>query len=142
MEALKAELEHYKTDKEKIRDLVGCIGGRANRRQRAVTNAIFLLLVISAFGFELLRLCLGWEMSYLPSVLVVEVAVLLVSLKIIWMIHMQSKVDHFQFWILHSIEFQMSMLSRRINKMSEAIDANGMAPRKEPGEERPSFGKS
>ena len=46
-------------------------------------------------------------------------AVLLVSVKIIWMIHRQAKIDHFQFWILNSIEFQMTMISRRLTSLEE-----------------------
>jgi hypothetical protein len=129
MEALTAELEHYKTEKEKIRDIVGKIGGQAHPRRAKLINVGFLILVTSAFAFEVLRFILNWHVGYLPSVLVVEVAVLLVSLKIIWMIHTQTKVDHFQFWILHSIEFQMNMLSRRINELSAALKQMDIAMR-------------
>ena len=75
--------------------------------------------------FDLLRHVMGWVIPLLPSMLLLEVAVLLVSLKIIWMIHKQSKVDHFQFWILNSIEFQMNMLSRRMADMDQSVrDSN------------------
>jgi len=36
-----------------------------------------------------------------------------VSIKIIWMIHQQQKIDHFQFWILNSIEFRLNEIVRR-----------------------------
>jgi len=48
-----------------------------------------------------------------------ELALLLVSLKIIWMIHRQSKVDHFQFWVLNSIEFQINIMSKRLKDLEE-----------------------
>ncbi|MHC4981775.1 MAG: hypothetical protein ACYTF6_01235 [Planctomycetota bacterium] len=140
-ETLRAELEHYKEEKEKIRDIVGRIGGRANRRQRLVINAVFLFLVLGAFLFELMRLAFRWNVPFMPRVLVLEVAVLLVSLKIIWMIHMQSKVDHFQFYVLHSIEFQMSMLSRRIGGLSAAIRSGSSGP-ENPGTKPPPSEKS
>ena len=73
--------------------------------------------------------------------LLLEVAVLLVSLKIIWMIHKQSKVDHFQFWILNSIEFQMNMLTRRIAEMTEAIHNVDNTPVRGSSEEKPSSGE-
>ena len=122
---------NIKTEKDRIRDIVGRIGGRADRRKQQAINAIFLILVVGAFAFELLRFAIGWEMNSLPSVLVVELAVLLVSLKIIWMIHTQSKVDHFQFYVLHSIEFQMSMLARRMNELTKELNSrNSQAPAK------------
>jgi len=123
MDALRAELEHYKAQRQKIRDIVGQIGGKTGRRRNTVVNAVFLVLVLGAFALDLVQRVAGWETPYLPPALVLEVAVLLVSLKIIWMIHGQTKVDHFQFWILNSIEFQMNMLSRRVTELSKTLDA-------------------
>jgi len=122
-EALRAELEHYKTERDKIRNIVGQIGGKTGRRTNGVINVVFLVLVLAAFSFDVLRHTLGWEIPYLPSTLLLEVAILLVSLKIIWMIHAQTKVDHFQFWILNSIEFRMNMVSRRIAELDDAVRA-------------------
>jgi hypothetical protein len=127
-ESLRAELEHYRTEREKIRNIVGQIGGKTGRRVNMVINAVFLFLVLCAFGFDLLRHAMGWEIPYLPSTLLLEVAVLLVSLKIVWMIHAQTKVDHFQFWILNSIEFRMNMVSRRITELDETIRARMAEP--------------
>jgi len=127
MEALKAELDHYKAEKEKIRDIVGQIGGHTNHRRHFAVNMVFLIAVLAAFVFDLLRSLLQFKIRFLPDLLLLEVAVLLVSLKIIWMIHTQSKVDHFQFWILHSIEFQMNMLSRRLMELSQKVQ--GMSDR-------------
>ena len=121
MDVLREELEHYKAEKEKIRNIVGQIGGATSHRRIVVINIAFLVIVVSAFVFDLLRHLMKWEIPLLPPLLLLEVAVLMVSLKIIWMIHKQSKVDHFQFWILNSIEFQMNMLSRRIADMTDAV---------------------
>jgi len=127
MEALRDELEHYKAEKERIRDIVGQVGGKTGRRRDVVINAGFLILVLFAFGFDLVRHFIGWSPPYLPPLLLLEVGLLLVSLKIIWMIHMQTKVGHFQFWILNSLEFQVNMLSRRIAELSAKFDASRSA---------------
>ena len=123
VDALREELVHYRTEKEKIRSIVGQIGGKTSRRVHTVINGLFLVLVLAAFLFDVLRHVMGWDIPYLPTTLVLEVAVLLVSLKIIWMIHTQSKVDHFQFWVLSTIEFQINMMSRRLNDLSKAVES-------------------
>ncbi|MDY7010364.1 MAG: hypothetical protein SVV80_06365 [Planctomycetota bacterium] len=128
MDALREELEHYKAEKEKIRTIVGQIGGATSHRRITIINIGFLVIVVSAFVFDLLRHLMGWKIPLLPPLLLLEVAVLLVSLKIIWMIHRQSKVDHFQFWILNSIEFQMNMLSRRIGDLDKSVRVKNNAP--------------
>jgi len=120
-EALRTELEHYKTERERIRDIVGQIGGKSTRRRDFTINMGFLVLVIGAFVFDLVRSLAGWRIPFLPQHILLEIAVLLVSLKIIWMIHMQAKVGHFQFWILSSIEFQINMLMRRVADLERRL---------------------
>jgi len=46
---------------------------------------------------------------------------LLVSIKIIWMIHKQGKLEHFQFWILNSIEFRLNDVSRRMKDIEKKL---------------------
>ena len=48
--------------------------------------------------------------------------VLLVSVKIVWMIHKQAKVEHFQFWILNSIEFRLNDIAKTINRIEEQMN--------------------
>lgn len=119
-EALRSELEHYKAERERIRDIVGQIGGKTTKHRDFVINMVFLGLVVGAFGFDLTRSLAEWKISFLPQHILLEIAVLLVSLKIIWMIHTQAKVSHFQFWILSSIEFQINMLTRRMTDLEDA----------------------
>jgi hypothetical protein len=123
VEALRAELHHYRAEKEKIRDVIGQIGGKDTKRRHMIINTVFLVVVVVLFLFDLFRHLLELEIKFLPTSLLLEVAVLLVSVKIIWMIHRQAKVDHFQFWILNSIEFQLNMISRRMNQLEQALQS-------------------
>jgi hypothetical protein len=40
------------------------------------------------------------------------------------MIHKQTKVEHFQFWILNSIKFRLNNLSREINEIATSLEKN------------------
>ena len=124
VEALREELEHYKSEKENIRDVVGQIGGRSQKTRNMIINIGFLVLVVGLFSFDVARHSLHLTIPYLPPMLLLELAVLLVSLKIIWMIHERSKVDHFEFWVLNSIEFRLNVISRRIASLEEAVSAS------------------
>lgn len=128
LEALHAELAHYRQEKDQIRDVIGQIGGKSTVRRDAVINVVFLVLVLGLFFFDVIRHVMSLDVPFLPTSLLMEIAVLLVSVKIIWMIHLKSKVDHFQFWILNSIEFRMNMISRRLTTIEEAIQKSGDAP--------------
>ncbi|WP_372714217.1 hypothetical protein [Ilyobacter sp.] len=111
-EFLQEEMEHYKLEQEKVKQIVGSIGGAHQSRKHKMFNAIFLTIVVVSFF-------MGGILHYIPVTLSIELGVLLVSLKIAWMIHEQQKVNHFQFWILNSLEIRLNSLqtsSRKINK--------------------------
>ena len=55
----------------------------------------------------------------LPPLFSIELGVLLVSVKIIWMIHKQGRVEHFQFWILNSIEFRLNEITKSVRRLED-----------------------
>jgi hypothetical protein len=77
---------------------------------------VIILLLI----FDLLRHTLNIAIP-LPPLFSIEIGILLISIKIVWMIYKQTKVEHFQFWILNSIEFRLNNLSRQINGIEKML---------------------
>jgi len=118
---LESELEQFKNEKEKIRNLVGQIGGKGSENQDLIVNMAFLTIIIGLFIFDILRHLFHINLP-LPPLFSIEVGVLLVSIKIIWMIYKQTKVEHFQFWILNSIEFRLNNLSKQMNELDQKLD--------------------
>lgn len=117
-EALRRELEEFKAEKEKIRQLVGQIGGTESVEKDRRINFIFLIIVGLLFAFDILRHIFKFA-DFLPSVLSLEIGLLLVSIKIVWMIHKQTKVEHFQFHVMNSIEFRLNDLSKQLREMQK-----------------------
>ena len=106
---LKKELEHFQQEKERVRAIIGQIGGVPKFRTKLV-NAIFILVivasvVISVISGEKLRL------------LMIELATVTLSLKIIYLIHCQMRINHFKFWILSSIEWRLTEMRREIKQL-------------------------
>ena len=103
---LKHELEQFQKEKERVRAIVGKIGGVPKFRTKLV-NALFILLIAvsvigSIIGGEKIRL------------LMIELATVTLSIKIIYMIHYQMRVNHFKFWILSSIEWRIIELMKEM----------------------------
>ena len=119
-EALTEELEHFRQEKEKVRKLVGQIGGKANAKRDRVINVLFVIAIIALFSIDFLRHLFGLSIPLAP-LLSIELGLLLVSIKIIWMIHLEMKVEHFQFWILNSIEFRLNDISKRMRQIEEHL---------------------
>ena len=116
-EMLLEELERYRAEKDRIRQVLGQIGGVSNLNKDRVINILFLSLVVGLFVFDLVREFLHLELGGFPHFLSTQLALFLVSLKIVWMIRRQTRVEHFQFWILHSIEFQINRITQRLEEL-------------------------
>ena len=114
------ELERYRSEKDRIRRVLGQIGGVSSPGRDRVINILFLTVVVVLFDFDLVREFLHLELGGFPHFLSTQLALFLVSLKIVWMIHRQTRVDHFQFWILHSIEFQINLIAQRLQTLESA----------------------
>ncbi|MDP6547085.1 MAG: hypothetical protein QGH60_24175 [Phycisphaerae bacterium] len=121
-ESLLEELQEFKAEKEKIRSVVGQIGGKASKKTEAAINVIFVLAVLGLFVFDIVR-HIYHVAEKVPPMLSLSLGVFLVSIKIVWMIHRQSKIDHFQFWILNSIEYRINDVSTRVRGITKAMEA-------------------
>lgn len=95
---LKAQLEHFETEKERVRMIIGNIGGVPQFRTKLV-NILFIVAVVAAGIVSVLKE--DWRL------LMVELTTIMLSVKIIYMIHVQARVNHFKFWILSAIELRV-----------------------------------
>ena len=117
--SLREELEEYRKEKEQIRQIIGAIGGIKDEKRERVINFVFVFFLCAIFTADLLRHFGKYEIPYVSSMLSIEIGVLLVSVKIIWMIHKQTKLEHFQFWILNSIEFRLNSISKKLTEIKK-----------------------
>jgi hypothetical protein len=122
-DALMEELEQFRKEKERIRQLVGQVGGKRTQKHDHLINGGFIAAMVLLFGLDLLRHLFHMNVP-LPQMFSIELAVLLVSIKIIWMIHKGSQVEHFQFWVLTSIEFRLNDLSKQVRKIQSALPSD------------------
>lgn len=111
------EIQEFNRERDRIRKVIGEIGGTKYSRRDTIVNVIFLSIILLLFISEVLTM-------WLPTFISIEVGILLVSIKIVWMIHAQQKYNHFVFWVLNTIEFRqndMAMKLRSIEKKLESL---------------------
>ncbi len=118
---LKAELDQFKKEKEKIRQLMGQIGGKNQAKRDQWMNRIFISAIIL---IAINDVChhIGNLHPPIPTQLSLGIAILLVSIKIIWMMHKSTKVEHFQFWILNSIEYRLNDVAKQLRTLEKTIE--------------------
>jgi len=115
LDELRKEAEDFKREKERIRGIVGKIGGVPAFRKR-IFETIFLVSVVVLF---LLSIFLGEFVSNSLRWIMIDVAIAAISLKLIYMMHNQSKVSHFQLWILTSLEWRLNELIKKIDEIKK-----------------------
>lgn len=114
-EQLKEALQNFYREREQIRQMLGRIGGESDIRRHRALNWAILLITVSLFTLEITT-------HILPVFISLEVGLLLVSLKIILLIQSMLKQNHFEFWMLHTIEYRINDLSERFDEIERKID--------------------
>lgn len=120
-EELRNELEAYKKDKERVREILGSIGGVKDQRRELLIN-IFLLIL--AVGIAMASL----TFHFIPSAIAIEVGVLIVTFKVVLLVNSVMKANHFMFWILSSIEFRVNAIDKKVTALKKSVvfpDDNG-----------------
>lgn len=112
---LREEIDSFHREKDKIQEMIGKIGGTGNRKKAKITNVIFLIVALSVVLLN--HLFEGFDPLY-----AIEIGVLLVSIKIIMLIESLSKMSHFNFWILSSLEYRINAIARDIEKLSRQLE--------------------
>ena len=112
LQELLEEIEAFKREKERVRAIVGRIGGIPSFNSR-LANIIFTILVIvslvaSIFVEDKLRYA------------VIDLAIGIISFKIIYIVHQLMRANHFELWILSSIEWRITEIHRELKKLSKS----------------------
>jgi hypothetical protein len=104
-DTLAEEIEQFKREKERIRSIIGKVGGVPSFKQK-LFNILFGVAVVSCFIVSILT----HGKLVLPMI---EIGVILISVKIMYLLHTFSRQMHFMFWVLSSIEWRLNEMERR-----------------------------
>ena len=115
-ENLLQELEAFQKEKEKIQKIVGKIGGRNDTYNKRVNILLIFMIVVLLFMGGVLRK-ISLEVS-------IYFAILFGILKIIWLIYEMKKANHFQYWILNSIEVRVNEMNVKLRNIEKKLKEN------------------
>jgi len=107
------DIKEFLKERDRIREVVGRIGGKPTKGEKAV-NIIFVILVILAFIAALV-------FEGFPRLISIEIGILFVSLKIAYFLSNEAKVNHFEFWILSSMEWRLNDVIKRMDRMEKLL---------------------
>ncbi len=113
---LRHELENFQKEKERVRTIIGQIGGVPKFRTKLM-NVLFIVIIVASLVISIIG---GRDIR----LIMIEVATVTLSLKIIYLIHCQMKINHFKFWILSSIEWRLTEMKRDIKQLQNDPEKN------------------
>src|SRR4030042_3408765 len=113
LQDLKKELDNFLKEKERVRAIVGKIGGAPKNRIKLV-NALFLAILV-------LSLVASFVADEKWRWLMIELATVTLSVKIIYLIHAQMRVAHFEFWILSSLEWRINEVMKQVRQLKKDV---------------------
>jgi hypothetical protein len=87
---LREELEHCWAEKERIRQIVGQIGGKPSLRRTRIFNIVIVTTVVVLFVLDLPREVFALLAEVMPPFILLAVAIFVMSLKIVWPIRRTS----------------------------------------------------
>lgn len=111
--SLLEELKEFEKEKDRIRHIVGKIGGKNNTQVKRVNTLLIGMIIALLF--------MGGVLGKMSLELTMYLAILLGIIKIIWMLYETKKSNHFQFWILNSIEVRINEMADKINKIERKL---------------------
>ena len=111
--SLLEELKEFEKEKDRIRQIVGKIGGKNNTQVKRVNSLLIGMIIALLF--------MGGVLRKMSLELTMYLAILLGITKIIWMLYETKKSNHFQFWILNSIEVRINEMAGKINKVEKKL---------------------
>ena len=109
MDELTEEIESFKREKERVRAIIGQIGG-VPRFNTTIFNIIFIFFILITLAASLVS-------GGVFRLAMIELALAAISAKLMFLINDQSRVNHFQLWILSSIEWQINEISKIIKEL-------------------------
>jgi hypothetical protein len=115
LEDLRKELEHFQREKERVRAIVGKIGG-VPKTQANLINTLFIVIIVLSV---IVSVVAGEKWRWLT----IEVATVTLSIKIIYLIHAQMRATHFEFWILSSLEWRINEIVKQLRELRHENDS-------------------
>ncbi|MFH1715971.1 MAG: hypothetical protein ABIF19_01350 [Planctomycetota bacterium] len=108
---LKQALASFEQEKERVRAIIGGIGGVPSFHTKLI-NAVFVAIILVAGVISIIA---GdkWRL------LLIELTTIMLSVKIIYMMHVQMRVNHFKFWILSAIEWRINEMMVQIKQLKQ-----------------------
>jgi hypothetical protein len=113
--SLMEEIAEFNRERQRIKDVIGRVGGVQYSRAETIVNVLFIILVVGFFILEA-------TLHPFPTTVSVEIGLFLVSLKIVWMIHANQKFNHFLFWILNTVEYRLNTNAKTLEDLRVALE--------------------
>jgi len=111
---LRREIEHFQKEKERVRSIVGQIGGMPQFSVK-IMNVIFFIVILICFVVSILT------QGHI-SILMIDIGLIALAVKLIILMHYISRVNHFQLWIMTSMEWRINEMNKHVKSVLKHLE--------------------
>jgi len=108
---LEQEIRSFEKERENIRHIVGKIGGIPSKHERKI-NIAFIILILLVFAMSIIW---GGRVRFF----MIELGILLLSIKLVFLLESQMRLNHFNFWILSSLEWRLDKIEKQVKGLGK-----------------------
>lgn len=113
---LKDDVARYQKEKERVRKVIGNIGGATDKKKGNPKVLNFLFMAVVA-----IEIIAAFFISSKYSLFIVELAIGFISLKLAHLLHQIRKINHFELWIMSSLEWRFNEMMKEVKKISKKL---------------------
>jgi hypothetical protein len=111
---LRSELENFQQEKERVRAIIGKIGGVPTFNTRLFNWFFIAVIAVS--------LIISFILGDRAKLAMIEFATVALSIKILYMMHCQTRVNHFQLWMQSSLEWRINEMTKLLREIKKEQD--------------------
>lgn len=119
LDDLRSELENFHQEKERVRAIIGQIGGVPTFNTRFFNWFFICVIVVS--------LIVSFLLGDRVKLAMIEFATVALSAKILYMMHCQTRVNHFQLWMQSSIEWRINEITKLLREIQKEQEGSKSA---------------
>ena len=108
------EIETFIKEKEKIRKVMDGIEKIKRGRLSKIMDVGFIALLVF---LGIARFVFNW----VDNILSLELGLILISVKIVWLIKMQNNYNHFIFMIMHTIDQHQNEIEKKLERIENIL---------------------
>ena len=112
--AITEEIEYFIKERQKIRKV---LDGIDKTKQGPLSKVMDIGFIVGLVILAMARFAFNW----IDNILSLELGLILLSIKIVWLIKVQNTYNHFIFMIMHTLDHHQNEMAEKLERIENIL---------------------